>query len=276
VVLPAVVGLLLASGQVVLAQEISKTIEKSGTQGNSKLQDNAQTSYKGYFIQQISPSQGSITIYLTPKHWQIKSAVFTIIVDEEKDTIVAYTRQTNKYIKDSLEIGKRRFAGFNHGGDFTWIKSKTVPNTPWQGRKGVTLERSGKRSDLRVANDVIITERQISLVDVPVSKTFAFVAFALFSQDYDKGLVVDVKRVARSANPRYCTMRPVDALETKQFKERIYHPYDFFLPGGLTRVKTEIDMFSNEVDMPAEQLPIDNNVAKLRKRADQLHVKISK
>ena len=232
--------------------------------------------YKGYFLQQASPSQGSITIYYSPKHWQIRSAVFTIIVDEEHDSIIAYTRQTNKYIKDSLEVGKRRFAGFRHGGDFNWLSSKIIArNTSWQGHKGVVLERRGKRADLKINNDVIVTEQQTSLSDLPVSKTFNFIAFALFSQDYDNGMVVDVKRMAHSANPRYCTLRPVSALDTTVMKERTFYARDFVLPAGLTRVKTEIDMFSNEMEMPAD-LPIDDNVTKLRKRAEQLNVKTSK
>ncbi|MBU6450209.1 MAG: hypothetical protein KGS72_00410 [Cyanobacteria bacterium REEB67] len=225
--------------------------------------------YKGFLIQQSSPNQGAVTFYLTPQHWILRSAIFTIIVDEKANSIIAYTRQTNKYIKDSLAIGMKRFSSFRRSGDFDWGPASVIAHETWQGRKTVVIQRSGRRNDLRVKNDVVITERQVSCPSLPLSKTCQFIFTALFSQDYSQGFVLKVSRMAHSANPRYCTLRPVLAIETSTVKEKSFPASEFTLPPGLTRVKSEIDLFSND----RENMPVDSSQSALRKRSDVLNVK---
>jgi hypothetical protein len=260
--------LLFSSGP---AEALDKGKAKSGAVSSGVPLDQkggSSESYKGFLIQQSSPNQGAITLYLTPQHWILRAAIFTIIVDEKANSIVAYTRQTNKYIKDSLAVGMKRFSSFRRSGDFDWGPASVVAHETWQGRKTIVIQRSGRRNDLRVKNDVVITERQVSCPSLPLSKTCQFICTALFSQDYSQGLVLKVSRMAHSANPRYCTLRPVMAVETSKVEEKSFPAREFALPPGLTRVKSEIDLFSNESDMA-----VDSSQSALRKRSEVLRVK---
>jgi len=226
-------------------QEMTGGGESRGEKSKEPPPSHGKT-YKGYLLRQTAMNHGSITLYLCPERWVLKSAFVTIIVDEEKDKIIAYTRQTNKYLIDSLKVGQERFNGFRRGGDFRWGKFTTIGPDKYLGMPVTVLERKGTRTDLKTKTDVVITERQMSLKGIKVSKTLEQIGFALFDTDYRHGLPVKVSRMAHSRNPHYCTLRPVITQDTTVFKESFFPAREFEVPAGLTRVKSEIDLFSND------------------------------
>ena len=202
--------------------------------------------YKGLLIRQNTPNQGTVTIRLCPHRWVMKGALITIIVDEEKDTVYAYTRQTNKYLQDTLKAGERRFENFRRRSEFKWGPFIKTGPAIWNGEKAMAIERRGTRVDMAVKNDVVVTERQLSLPRLQVSKVFQEICYALMAEDYKDGMVVHVERTAHSANPHYCTVRPVVTLDTVSIKEQTFLPIDFKLPGGMTRVSSEMELFTND------------------------------
>jgi hypothetical protein len=213
--------------------------------------------YKGLLVRQTAINQGSLTIYLCPHKWVLKSGFITIIVDEDKDKIIAYTRQTNKYLLDSIKVGMKRFMGFRKGGDFEWGKFTTVGHEKWHDETVAVLERKGRRRDLHTRTDVVITERQLCCTRIKTSPVFEDIAFALFDVEYKYGLPVRVSRMAHSANPRYCTIHPVIALDTSVIKESTFPASEFEAPKGLIRVKSEVDMFSNDIPASPFEGPKD-------------------
>ena len=265
------------------AQASAKAVGKDTTRASAKASDkvaaagsdNAGTktsdkSYKGFLIRQYSDSQGAVTIYACPHRWALKSGLISIIVDEEKDRVIAYTRRTDKYVLDTVKVGMKRFASFRRGGDFDWGPFSVVGHQKWHGQSAVVLERKGRRNDFKVKDDVIITERQISSTSIMLSKVFEDVAYALFDVEYRYGMPLNVSRMAHSVNPKYCTVRPVITLDTTLIKEETFAPRDFDIPKGLTRVKTEIDLMAN--DFGPTPIPIPSASDRLLQREKQLRL----
>jgi hypothetical protein len=210
-----------------------------------------------------------MTIYLTPHRWAMKTGLVNVIVDEEKNIVIAYSRQTNKYLLDTVSVGIKRFEGFRRGGLFNWGKFTEAGKETFLGETVVVLVRKGTRADITTKNDVVITERQLSCPRIKLSRVFDDISYALFDIEYKYGLPLQVSRMAHSANPRYCTRRPVLNLDTTSIKEGSFAASEFEVPKGLTRVKTEVDLFTNDMD----GIPGSSNAEILRQRERQLHIK---
>jgi hypothetical protein len=228
--------------------------------------------YKGLLIRQSSDTQGNTSIYLCEKRWALKTGLISIIVDEEHDKVIAYTRQTNKYLLDTINIGMKRFKSFRRGGDFEWGAFSTVGHEKYHDESVIVLERKGRRTDLKSKNDVVITERQLSCPRIKLSKVFQEIAYALLDVEYTYGLPLKLSRMAHSANPRYCTTRPVVVQDTSIIKESTFPASEFEIPKGLTRVKTEVDLFTSDMDAP----PGSATDEIIRRREKQLHVEPAK
>jgi len=225
--------------------------------------------YQGYIIRQTALNQGSVTTYLCPTCWVLKTAIITVAGDHEKDTVVAYTRATNKYLSDSLQKGMKRFSGFRRGGDFAWGPPKKIGQTKWHDEDVVIVERKGRRTDLHTKNDVIITEKLLYATRFKLSKAYEMVAFSLIDVDCSYGLPLRIERMASSKNPRYCTLRPVVVQDTLSIKKMTFKASDFAVPRGLVKVKTEIDLFSND-----EGAAFDPAGADLRSKARKLNMPV--
>jgi len=256
------------------AQSLKEIQEMTGDGGNRSEKSKEPPPshgkmYKGYLVRQTALNHGSLTLYLCPDRWVLKTAFVTIIVDEEKDKLIAYTRQTNKYLADSLKVGQDRFNGFRRGGDFNWGKFTTLGDEKYLGMPCVLLQRKGTRTDLKTKTDVIITERQLCLKGVHVNKTLEEIGFALFDSDYRHGLPLKVSRMASSRNPHYCTLRPVITQDTTVFKVSQFPAREFEVPAGLTKVKSEIDLFSNDTGDFAQE---SSTRGRLKIREGQINV----
>lgn len=250
-------------------QEMTGDVPAKSGQGEAPKASGRGKMYKGYLVRQSAMNHGSLTMYICPGRWALKCAFVTIIVDEPKDRVIAYTRQTNKYLIDTLKVGRGRFNGFRRGGDFHWGKYTTVGHEKWQGLPVTIMERKGTRTDLKTKTDVVITEQQLNCSVIKLSKTLEDIGYALFDTDYQYGLPLRVSRTAHSRNPHYCTIRPVVTLETSIFKESSFPEREFDVPAGLTRVKSEIDLFSNDTgDFGGDS----STKTRLRFRENQIHL----
>jgi hypothetical protein len=203
--------------------------------------------YKGFLVKQTSTNQGSVTVYVCPHRWVLKTALVSVIVDEDRDRVIAYTKQTNKYLLDTIAVGVKRFKSFRKAGDFSWGKFSVVGKDKYIGETVIVLERKGKRIDMNMKNDVVITEREFSCPRVKVSKTFQDVSNALFDLDFSYGMPLKVSRMAHSnLYPGLCTRRPVGVQDTLFVREQSFPASDFEVPKGLKRVKTEVDLFNED------------------------------
>ncbi len=225
---------------------------------------------KGFVVRQTSNNQGAITVYLCPRRWVLKTALISVIVDEDKDRVIAYTKQTNKYLLDSVEVGTKRFRGFRRVGDFAWGPYTTIGHEKYLGELVTVLERKGKRIDMRAKNDVVVIERELACPKVKLSKTFQEIADCMFALDFSQGMPLKVSRMARSSNPRLCTTHPVVVLESAALRESAIALSEFEIPSGLTRVKTEVDLFNDDVES-VESIPGQTSNVIVRARQRLIH-----